>query len=64
MRHYRLHGRDKIDSKTVLCKTFKDLFDNVIHFVFDSYIKLTVKDSERLKRGLHVTYELADIYTE
>ena len=74
MRHYRLHGRDKIDSKTVLCKTFKDLFDNVIyntkrvstptmiHFVFDSYIKLTVKDSERLKRGLHVTYELADIY--
>ena len=54
--------------------TFKDLLHNVIynakrvssptmiHFVFDSYIELTVKDSERLKRGLHVMYELADIY--
>ena len=55
-------------------KTFKYLLDNVIynakrvsspsmiHFVFDSYIELTIKVSERLKRGLHVTYELADTY--
>ena len=56
-------------------KTFKDLLDNVIynakrvssptmiHFIFDSYIELTIKDSERLKQGLHVMYELADIYS-
>ena len=55
-------------------KTFKDLLDNVIynakrvssptiiHFIFDSYIELTIKDSERLKQGLYVMYELADIY--
>ena len=35
----------------------------MIHLVFDSYIELTIKDSERLNRGLYVTYELADIYT-
>ena len=34
----------------------------MIHFVYDSYIELTIKDSERLKRELHVTYELAKIY--
>ena len=55
-------------------KTFKDLLHNVIynakrvispkmiHFVFDSYIKLTIKDLERCKRGIHVTYEVAYIY--
>ena len=34
----------------------------MIHFVFDSYIPLAIKDSESLKRGLHITYELVDIY--
>ena len=60
--------------KQFSAKTFKDLIDNVIynakrvscptmiHFVFDSYIKLTIKDLERLRWGLHVTNELADIY--
>ena len=55
-------------------KTFKDLLHNVIynakrvifpkmiHFVFDSYIELTIKDLERCKRGIHVTYEVAYIY--
>ena len=55
-------------------KAFKDLLENVIynakrvssptmiHFVFDSYIELTIKGSETLKRGLHATYEFADIY--
>ena len=59
--------------KQFFTKTFKDLLDNVIynarrvssptmiHF-FYSYIELTIKDLERLKRRLHVTYELADIY--
>ena len=63
-----------IDFMAFSTKTFKDLLDNVIynakresspamiHFVFDSYIELTIKDLERLKRGLHVTYELADTY--
>ena len=61
--------------KQIFAKIFKDLLDNVIyyaksvssptmiHFVFDSYIELTIKDLERLKRGLRVTYELADIYS-
>ena len=55
-------------------KAFKDLLDNVIynakrvssptmiHVVFDSYIELTIKDSETLKRVLHATHEFADIY--
>ena len=60
--------------KQFSAKTFKDLFENVIynakrlsspttiHFVFYSCIELTIKHSGGLKRGLHVTYELADIY--
>ena len=64
----------RLIQKQFSAKTFKDLLDNVIynakrvssptmiHFGFDSYIKLTIKYSERLKRGLHVMYELANIY--
>ena len=64
----------RLIKKQFSVKTFKDLLVNVtynakrvssstmIHFDFDSYIKLTIKDSERLKQGLHVTNELADIY--
>ena len=75
--HFWLHGLGKIDSKTNFYKdlqTFKDLFDNVIydskrvssstmiHFVFDIYIELIMKYSERLRRELYVMYEPADIY--
>ena len=35
----------------------------IIHFVFHSYIELTMKDLERLKREFRVTYEFANIYT-
>ena len=64
----------RLIQKQFSAKTFKDLLDNVIynakrvssptmiHFVYDSYIELPIKDLERVKRGLHVTYELADIY--
>ena len=60
--------------KQFCAKTFKDFLGNVIYnakrvssptmiqIFFDSYIELTIKDLERLKRGLHVTYELVDIY--
>ena len=39
-----------------------ELSYNDSFFVFNSYIELTIKDYESLKRVLHVTYELADIY--
>ena len=60
--------------KQFSAKTFKDLLDNVIynakrvssptmiHFIFDSYIELTIKDLEKCKKGLRVTYKLTDIY--
>ena len=32
----------------------------MIHFVFDRYVELKIK--ERLKRKLHGTYELSDTY--
>ena len=35
----------------------------IIHFVFHSYIELTMKDLERLKREFRVMYEFANIYT-
>ena len=66
MRRYR---RQKLSVKII-----KDLLDNVIfnakgvssprmiHFVFDRYVESKIKDSERLKRKLHGTYELSDIY--
>ena len=34
---------------------------NTIQFAFDSYLELTVKDSERRKRGSSITYELVDL---
>ena len=64
----------RLIQKQFSAKTFKDLLDNVIYnakrvsspamiyFAFDSYIELTIKNLERLKRGLHATYELANIY--
>ena len=34
---------------------------NTIQFVFDSYLELTVEDSERRRRGSSITYELVDL---
>ena len=54
-------------------KNFKELLDSVvlmaekvvpstmIQFVFDSYIDLTIKDSERIRRGTSVTYEIMEL---
>ena len=33
----------------------------MMQFIFDSYVDLTVKDSEKIRRGTSITYELADI---
>ena len=33
----------------------------MIQLVFDSYVKPTIKDSQRISRGLDATFELADI---
>ena len=40
----------------------KSIFSmKAIQFVFDSYLELTVKDSERRRRGNSITYELVDL---
>ena len=60
--------------KQFSAKTFTGLIENnvyyakrissltMVNFVFDIYIKLIKQDLDRLKWGLHVTYEIADIY--
>ena len=54
---------------------FKQLLDRVLYsattvcssvmtqFIFDSYIDLTIKDSERIRRGTDTTYEFSEIQT-
>ena len=59
--------------KQCIAQNIGQLLDNVAHlaktvcstgliqFIYDSYIDLTIKDSERIRRGLTVSYKLAEV---
>ena len=60
-------------SKESNLRKFKELLEYIVksaklvcpstmmQFIFDSYVDLTVKDSEKIRRGTSIAYELADI---